>query len=178
MNAFPGLVAVALVAACTTGGGDSRREMASAAATPLRDVGLVRPEIPLLLRDLSYPYSVTGLDAGCAAIIAEIDQLDTALGPESFQPGPSRNIWDRSGDFARQQATDAVQSTVEDLIPFRSWVRRLSGASAAEREALRAYANGQQRRTFLRGLGAPMGCPDILPPPALASDHAGDNPQR
>ena len=68
-----------------------------------------------------------------------------------------------------EQTIAAAQSTAQDLIPFRSWVRRLSGATEADREALRAVANGQQRRTFLRGYGASLGCPDIIPaPPAVA----------
>jgi hypothetical protein len=44
-------------------------------------------------------------------------------------------------------------------------VRRISGASRAERDALRAFSNGQQRRTFLRGYGASLGCPNMIPPP-------------
>jgi hypothetical protein len=91
--------------------------------------------------------------------------LDGVLGPESYQPGPNRNVWDRSGDFVEEQTIQAAENTAEDLIPFRSWVRRISGANRAERDALRAVANGQQRRTFLRGYGASLGCPNMIPPP-------------
>jgi len=155
----------ASVAACSTGRtADTRRGVTDAAYSPLRDVNLLRPEIPLLLRNLDYPYSTATL-ANCAAVTAEIGDLDEVLGPESYQPGPNRNIWDRSGDFVEEQAIEAAQGTAQDLIPFRSWVRRISGASRAEREALRAVANGQQRRTFLRGYGASLGCPSIIPPP-------------
>ncbi len=153
------------LAACSSGRtADTRRGVTDAAYTPLRDVGLMRPEIPLLLRNLQYPYSTAAL-SDCAAITHEIGQLDAVLGPESYQPGPSRNIWDRSGDFVEEQVIDAAEGTAADLIPFRSWVRRISGASRAEREALRAVANGQQRRTFLRGYGASLGCPNMIPPP-------------
>lgn len=159
-----GFLAVAL-AACSTGRtSDTRRGVGDAAYIPFRDVGLVRPEIPLILRNLQYPYSTATL-TNCAAVTREIGQLDAVLGPESYQPGPNRNIWDRSGDFVEDQVIDAAESTAEDLVPFRSWVRRLSGANRAEREALRAVANGQQRRTFLRGYGASLGCPSMIPPP-------------
>ncbi|MBY0565014.1 MAG: hypothetical protein K2P58_12610 [Hyphomonadaceae bacterium] len=152
-------------AACSTGRtADTRRGVTDAAASPLRDVNLIRQEIPLLLRNLDYPYSTVTL-TDCSTVAREIGALDAVLGPESFQPGPDRNIWDRSGDFVEEQAIDAAQDTAQDLIPFRSWVRRLSGASRAEREALRAFANGQQRRTFLRGYGASLGCVNIIPPP-------------
>src|SRR5262249_37414267 len=104
-----------------------------------------------------------------------IGELDAVLGPESFQPGPDRNIWDKSGDFAERGTIQAAQSAANGLIPFRSWVRLITGASAAEREALRAFANGQQRRTFLRGYGASLGCPNPGPPPAPAP-HAAPAP--
>lgn len=163
------LAVTASVAACGTTGrsADTRRGVTDAAYTPLRDVNMIRPEIPLLLRNLQYPYSTAEL-TDCSAIMTQIHNLDAVLGPESYQAGPNRNIWDRGGDFVEEQTIAAAQNTAQDLIPFRSWVRRLSGASEADREALRAVANGQQRRTFLRGYGASMGCADIIPaPPAL-----------
>lgn len=153
------------VVACSTGRtADTRRGVADAAYIPLRDVNVIRPEIPLLLRGLNYPYATATL-TDCNAVAREIGQLDAVLGPESYQPGPARNAWDRSGDFVEEQTIEAAESTAQDLIPFRSWVRRISGASRAEREALRAVANGQQRRTFLRGYGASLGCPAVIPPP-------------
>lgn len=159
------LVLSAGLAACSTGRtADARRGVTDAAYIPLRDVNLIRPEIPLVLRDLRYPYSTATL-VDCTAVIRELGQLDAVLGPESYQPGPSRNIWDRSGDFVEEQAIEAARDTAEDLIPFRSWVRRISGANRTEREALRAVANGQQRRTFVRGYGASLGCPGVIPPP-------------
>ena len=162
--AMAAVLAVAL-AACSSGRtADTRRGVSDAAYIPLRDVGLMRPEIPLLLRNLQYPYSTATL-TDCNAVTREIAQLDGVLGPESYQPGPNRNIWDRSGDFVEEQTIEAAESTAQDLIPFRSWVRRISGASRAEREALRAVANGQQRRTFVRGYGASLGCPAMIPPP-------------
>lgn len=160
------LAAAASVTACGTTGrsADTRRGVTDAAYTPLRDVNMIRPEIPLLLRNLQYPYATVEL-TDCNAILQQIHNLDAVLGPESYQAGPNRNVFDRSGDFVEEQTIAAAQNTAQDLIPFRSWVRRLSGATEAEREALRAVANGQQRRTFLRGYGASMGCPDIIPAP-------------
>jgi len=173
------LAAIGLsVAACSTGRtADTRRGVSGAAAQPLRDVGLIRPEIPLLLRNLQYPYSTATL-TDCNAVAREIGQLDSVLGPESYQPGPNRNVWDRSGDFVEEQTIEAAQDTAADLIPFRSWVRRISGASRAERDALRAVANGQQRRTFLRGYGASLGCPSMIPPPPPAAHQARDGRDR
>lgn len=176
------LMAVAALAvaigSCATGRtADTRRGVADAAYIPLRDVNMIRPEVPILLRNLQYPYSTATL-TNCNAVGHEIGQLDAVLGPESYQPGPNRNIWDRSGDFVEEQTIEAAQNTAEDLIPFRSWVRRISGANRAEREALRAVANGQQRRTFLRGYGASLGCPNMIPPPPPAAHNSRRNDDR
>lgn len=170
MGALAAVLVLSLgAAACSSGRtADTRRGITDAAYTPLRDVNLMRQEIPIVLRDLQYPYSTVTLN-DCAAVSREIGNLDAVLGPESYQPGPDRNVWDRSGDFVEEQTIEAVQDTAADLIPFRSWVRRISGASRAEREALRAVANGQQRRTFLRGYGASLGCPNMIPPPPPAA---------
>ena len=162
------------LASCVTGRtADTRRGVTDAAYIPLRDMNMIRPEVPLLLRNLQYPYSTATL-ISCAAVLDEIHQYDAVLGPESYAAGPNRNIWDRSGAFMEQQTIEAAQNTARGIIPFRSWVRSLTGASAAEREALRAVANGQQRRTFLRGYGASLGCPNIIPspPPTIAPPPA------
>jgi hypothetical protein len=181
--AFAAAALALLVGSCASRTEDTRDGIADAARTPFRDVGLIRPEIPVMLRTLDYPYSTVTLAPGCSAVAYEIAQLDAILGTESFQPGPDRNIWDRGGDFVENQAIDAMVGTAQDLIPFRSWVRRLSGASEAEREALRAFANGQQRRTFLRGYGASLGCNDMIPappppPPPEDEDDDGDRNNR
>jgi len=173
------LVTAAMVGGCATGRtADTRRGVMSAAATPMRDVGLIKPDIPPLLRNYEYPYGTASL-VSCQAVAYEIGELDAVLGPESFQPGPARNIWDKSGDLAEQGTVAVAQSAANGLIPFRSWVRMISGASAAERDALRAFANGQQRRTFLRGYGASMGCPSMIPappPPAHVARSPNEEP--
>lgn len=167
---------LALAGSCASGrSADIGRDVGDAVASPLRDVGIVRRDIPTLLLTLQYPYSTASLASGCSAVAYELGQLDAILGPESLDPGPARNIWDRSGGFAEQQTIKAAEDSTEDRIPFRSWVRRISGASAAERDALRAFANGQQRRTFLRGYGSSLGCPSVVPAPEPARNGAPRN---
>jgi hypothetical protein len=79
---FAVIVAAAVsLASCSTGRtADTRRGVTDAAYIPLRDVNLIRPEIPLVLRNLQYPYS-TGTLVDCTAVIRELGQLDAVLGP-------------------------------------------------------------------------------------------------
>jgi hypothetical protein len=157
-------------------GDRTRRGIANAATTPLRDVGLIRPEIPRVLEDLNYPYLTASLAGGCPNILYEVGQLDAVLGPEDYQPAARRDMSDRGLDAASGAAVSAAEDTAGDVMPFRGWVRRLSGATRAEREFARAIEMGQMRRAFLRGFGASLGCRSVLPAPPPASAARGSNP--
>ena len=123
---------------------------------PLEDLNLKREEIPeVLLQARGAPYAVTGLGR-CAAIGAEIARLDEALGPDIDVPTSG------DGEALDQQAAgaalDAVRDTATDFIPFRSWVRRLSGAAQHSREVQSAIRAGLARRAFLKGIGQQKNC--------------------
>lgn len=172
LSAVVVLIGAMAVAACASGGedrrnrtGEIRDSMGSAATTPLRDLNLIREEIPPVLAELRYPYDTTTLAAGCTAVAYEIGQLDAVLGTENYQPGEDDRNWsERGADLATDAANDAVRSTGE-ILPFRGWVRSASGANRAEREAIRAFEMGQMRRSFLRGYGSSLGCRGIVPQP-------------
>lgn len=148
-----------------------RQGVADAATTPLRDLGIIRPDIPPVLAAIRYPYATASLASGCTAIAYEIGQLDAVLGSETYQPGAERSLGERGADAATSATADAVRSAGE-VMPFRGWVRQASGANRAEREAIQAFETGQLRRAFLRGYGASLGCRGVLPqpPPAVATN--------
>jgi hypothetical protein len=144
---------------------EARRGVADAAMTPLKDVGLVRPEIPPVLDRISYPYETAALGGACAQVSYELGQLDATLGPESYDlQEDARGARARGMDAAGDAATDAVRGAASDLIPFRGLVRKASGADKAAKAFAEARALGQLRRAFLRGYGAALGCPAIMPP--------------
>jgi hypothetical protein len=51
-----------------------------------------------------------------------------------------------------------VQRTAEGLIPFRSWVRKLSGAEKHAKQVSACVAAGTARRAFLKGLATSQHC--------------------
>jgi len=170
--AIAALALVTLAASCASRpeGEDQRRgandnSLTHAAATPLRDVGLMRPDVPEMLRTLNYPYKTELLARDCAAILVEIGRLDAVLGIESYQPGQEQHLAARISGQAGDYAVGAVAGAAADLVPYRSFVRRISGASAAERRAAAAYAMGETRRSFLRGYGHALDCPGVTPEP-------------
>lgn len=159
------LVLAGLLAACTTttnqpvSGPQTQardHQLAAAATTPLNDLNLVRGEIPaVLVAAQKAPYGVPA-DRGCAALAADVQALDAVLGADLDTPATAANpsLIDRGGDAA----VGAFRNTAEGIIPFRGWVRKLSGAEKYSREVAAAIAAGTVRRAYLKGLGVAAGC--------------------
>jgi hypothetical protein len=160
-------------------GDQMRRGLGDAATQPLKDVGLLRPDIPAPLAGIRYPYKTQELLVGCPAVAYEIGQLDAALGREDYRPSARRSTGERGADAASGAVVGAMRDAAGDIIPFRGWVRRASGADKAEREVAQAIEMGQTRRAFLRGYGAALGCSNVLPPAPVdnAVDPATPPPQ-
>jgi hypothetical protein len=70
---------------------------------------------------------------------------------QAVDPG----LVERGGDTA----ADLLRGTAEGVVPFRGWVRKLSGAERYAKEVAAAIAAGTIRRAFLKGLGQATGCP-------------------
>lgn len=138
-------------------------QLAGAATTPLSDLNLLRAKIPAaLLSALQAPYAPP-VDPTCAGLGAEIQALDAALGEDLDAPkGPGPSLVERGRAELDEAAVGAVKSSAEALIPFRTWVRKLTGAERASRQVTKAIAAGIVRRAYLKGLGQGRGCP----PPA------------
>lgn len=143
----------ALLSACAS---SSQDKVTSAATTPLSDLNVVRADIPDVLKAAAAAPYATPADASCPGLAAGIRALDEVLGPDLDAPHTSGNpgLLDRGEDAA----TGALQRTAEGVIPFRGWVRKLSGAERYARQVSAAITAGGVRRGFLRGLAAAKAC--------------------
>ena len=157
--------AVALTACTTTRtqvreGAPTTEQFTDAAQAPLKDLNIVRAKIPQILKDARRaPYAMP-IDRSCSALAAEVGSLDEVLGadldrPPDVDPG----LVERGTAIVGNEAVSAVRRTAEDLVPFRSWVRRLTGAERHSREVAAAITAGTVRRAFLKGLGEAAQCP-------------------
>lgn len=147
----------------TSGDGDDgeaiRAAASDAAVQPLRDFGIVRRKIPAALARIGDPYAPpTGQT--CEWIQYEIHQLDAALqgDVEAAAGHDESSIASKSGTMAREGATEAVRGVGSMLIPQRSLVRMLTGASKADRLFAEAEQRGMVRRGYLRGLADSKKC--------------------
>lgn len=134
--------------------------MGAAVTAPLRDFNVVRQEVPDILRIArDNPYAVPErLD--CPGLRFEIARYDLVLGPDLDVPSDptDRSIYARGAEAVSGAALDAVRDATTGWIPFRSVVRRLTGAEQADRDFRAAVLAGTIRRAYLKGLGETHGC--------------------
>ncbi|MFT3816247.1 MAG: hypothetical protein QM750_01220 [Rubrivivax sp.] len=146
-------LSVLLVAACAS---QDQQKIAGAATTPLNDLNLVSAPIPEALSHAQKaPYAVPA-EPVCAMARAEIRALDEVLGADLDTPATDSNpsLIERGGGAV----ANAIQKTAEGVVPFRSWVRKLSGAERYSRQVAAAIAAGTVRRAYLKGVAQAKGC--------------------
>lgn len=135
--------------------GDNR--VGDAVGEPFRDTGWTRENPPeVLIRAAAAPYALP-TDGECSAILNEIAALDLVLGPDLDDPvaREEESEFDASGLLS-----GAIGGIVG--LPYRSIVRRLSGASGRERVLRDAIFAGMVRRAFLKGLARAACAPVVV----------------
>jgi hypothetical protein len=145
----------------------TRETMTGAVTSPLRDLNVVRSKIPeVLLRAMADPYERPP-NTRCSTLIALVQPLDQALGADLDLPQTSEDDL-----VSRETAYGAVASVASSAIPFRGWVRQLSGAERHDSTVQAAITAGAVRRAYLKGLGESKGCK----PPATPSHVKAGSP--
>ena len=150
------LAPLVLLAGCAS----QKEAVGQAATTPLADLNLVRAEIPpVLAAALKAPYAPPA-DRSCTALAADVQALDAVLGADLDAP-PRRDdpgLVERGGNAVGDAAVGAFRRTAEDVVPFRGWVRKLTGAERYERRVQAAVTAGTIRRAYLKGIAQAAGC--------------------
>lgn len=131
-----------------------------AAITPLSDLNVVQEEIPPALQSATQGPYAAPKETGCAVILGEVQSLDEALGADLDDPNAKEkpSLLTRGTDLAENAGVSAVRRTVEGFVPFRSWLRKLSGAEKHSKQVGAAITAGGIRRAYLKGRSDAMGC--------------------
>ena len=142
---------------------DTRSGAARAAMTPLRDLNLSRDQIPGVLQEIQSPYDIP-VDTTCDEIRRQLDALNQVLGPDwdalpRHEDDPT--ISDYAADEVSEELVDIIAGEAGALIPYRSWVRRISGAKSHQKKVDKAKKRGGHRRTYLKALGTAKECDGI-----------------
>jgi hypothetical protein len=173
---LPVLISAALLAgpalpshawAADPGTMQQRDTLRDAVAAPLEDLNLKQKGIPpVLTRAVANPYDVEGLTR-CEPIAAEIGRLDAALGPDLDEAPPpdNRSKGKKVADGAWKAGVAEVRDQTTHVLPFRGWIRKLTGAARHDKAVQAAIRAGGVRRGYLKGLGMQKNCA----PPAAPS---------
>jgi outer membrane murein-binding lipoprotein Lpp len=151
--ALASLLAALALAGCAS---QEQAKVNQAATTPLNDLNLVNAEIPApLLEAAKAPYALPA-DRSCPALAQTVHTLDEVLGPDLDAPHNPNNpgLVERSGELA----TGALQNAAENVVPFRGWVRKITGAERYSKKVAAAIAAGTVRRAFVKGLAKAGSC--------------------
>jgi len=150
------------LSACHTRAPDSdegiRGGLTEGVLAPLGDVNIRKEAIPPILAGLNvYEKPVP---TSCTGIALEIRDLESYVGSDIDildLPGEA-SFRAQIYDMADDQAYRLVSDFTTDFIPFRSLVRRATGATAYDKSVREAYRRGRLRRSYLKGVGFAMGC--------------------
>ena len=138
-----------------------------AVTAPLDDFNLKQVAIPdVLKRAVESPYDMEGMDR-CEGIAAEVGRIDAALGRDLDEAPPpdKRTRAQKVAGAAKDAGVGAVRDEARGWIPFRGWVRKLTGAERHHKQVQAAIKAGGIRRGYLKGVGMRMNCA----PPAAPS---------
>ena len=143
----------------------TRAGLADAAMTPLEDLNLKRDAIPPILASMGNPYEVPH-DITCEQIASEVEQLNAVLGPDwdAVKEADDSTVSEQAADVTSDGILKAVASEAGGLIPYRGWVRQLSGAKRHEAKVKQAISKGSARRTYLKAVGAMKECGGVASP--------------
>jgi hypothetical protein len=130
-----------------------------AVTAPLSDINLIQADIPPLLSAAVEAKYQLPSDTGCRALSQQIVDFDAVLG-EDFDAaeGEKPNLYERGKQELKDATFGAIRSTSESVIPFRGWVRKLSGAERHSAKVQAAIEAGSLRRAFLKGILNGQGC--------------------
>lgn len=136
---------------------EAEPDLGDALTQPLRDLSILRPETPeILQRAVTSPYAdgptLANGALDCAGVDGEIESLDLALGEDLAGSAGSLSLMAQARSAAGNAMVDAVGDFVQ--LPYRSVIRRITGAHRRDRERRDAVQAGVVRRAFLKGLSA------------------------
>jgi len=131
-----------------------------AATVPFTDLNLVQAPIPAVLVEAQKrPYGVPA-DLSCSALATQVKALDEVLGPDLDAPATAANpgLIERGTTLVTDEAVGALRGAAEGVVPYRKWVRKLSGAERYTKDVAAAIAAGTVRRAYLKGQTMARSC--------------------
>ncbi|HEY0060513.1 MAG TPA: hypothetical protein VGC21_00245 [Telluria sp.] len=128
----------------------------------MRDLNIAPTDIPRVLLEAKLKPYLTPADQSCDGLRSQVNLLDDVLGPDVDAEAVELAKGAQAKSALSNAAAGALQKTVEGAIPFRGWVRKLTGAERHSAEATAAISAGTARRAFLKGLAVAKSCEQVI----------------
>ncbi len=162
-----------LLSACSTqkntSKDDTPQQIGDAVTAPLKDLNLIKTAIPVPLRNAQKnPYTIPA-DTSCTALAKEINALNEVLGTDLDTPAADKDESLLARINVVDESVSAIRKTTEGAVPFRNWVRKLSGAERKSKAVAAAITAGSIRRAYLKGIGQANKCQVPAAPNQLAA---------
>lgn len=172
---FMALALALSLSACSTQKGTQKKDqndvpeqIGSAVTAPLNDLNLIKTAIPEALRNAQKNPYAAPTSTSCENLGKDISALDEVLGADLDIPATKKN----EGLLERNvvsESVSALRKTTESVVPFRNWVRKLSGAERKSNAVKSAITAGSIRRAYLKGIGHANKCQAPAAPQASAA---------
>jgi hypothetical protein len=146
------------------------KEIGAAVTAPLNDLNLVKTAIPDILKSAQNDPYAPPMSNSCDALGKEISTLDEVLGADLDVPITHKD----EGLVERNlvaESVSAIRKTTEAVVPFRNWVRKLSGAERKSKLVTSAITAGSIRRAYLKGIGQANKCMAPAAPKIIAGKN-------
>jgi hypothetical protein len=135
-------------------------------------LGLTGPQVPQILRDAQENPYLLPKKPTCAALSAQIVELDKVLGRDLDAPQIK----------TRKSHADDLMAGVRAVMPYGGVLRTLTGAERKEQRLVNAALAGWERRGYLKGVALTRKCrlppPPPPPLPPKDDDEDSDKPSR
>ncbi|NHK28034.1 hypothetical protein FF098_008970 [Parvularcula flava] len=119
-----------------------RESITKSFQSPLYILNIKKEEIP---NHLPGPDETYDEPTSCLVAKVEYDNLNKLLGIDEAA------LDAEEFGMISLDASDAIESTISDFIPFEDVIKYVSGATKHEKKVAAAYFRGQIRRAYLRG---------------------------
>jgi hypothetical protein len=136
------------------------QKIGTALVSPFSDLNIVRTNIPVILVSAKKaPYAINESDT-CESHLNELEALNAVLGTDldEVKYDEKGNLIEQGGVALGDAVVGALRGVTEGVIPFRSWVRKITGADRYAKDVAAASMAGLVRRAFLKGVVKTKSC--------------------
>lgn len=132
------------------------KNIGNALTSPLSDLNLVKNDIPNELINLNNE-NVTKInyDLNCENIFKEKNDLKNII---FVKNDDDKSLINKSENLINNYATNSISKITQDSIPFRGFIRKITGAEKYNKKYLEAFKNGENRFYFLNGVEYSLNC--------------------